>query len=110
MSARKYGEETKRLVLGAIKAYKTITTTEIAEMLGKPDSSIRYVCRALEKQGYVRAQELDDSRGRRLVWSLATGEAGPPPTKRPKRNTPEDPDYWVPQPWVHPYRRRILEG
>lgn len=107
MRVRKDGDEARRLVLGAIKAHKTITAADIAKVLGKPKRSVYAVCRVLEQQGYVQAQELDDAQGRRLVWSLVVNAAGTP---RPKRNTPDDPDYWVPQPWVHPYRKRILEG
>lgn len=110
MGVNNYGEENKRLVLGTIKAHKTITTAEIAKVLGKPNRSVHYICRALEEQGYVHAQKLNNAHGHRLVWSIVPMEEGQTPPKRLKRNTPEDPDYWVPQPWVHPIRKRILEG
>lgn len=103
MGSRKQGEESNRLVLGVIKAHGTISTAQIAKILGRPAVTIRDVCRRLQSKGYIVPTE------QRATWKLSDTPVPEGTVLRTVRSKPE-PDTWTPQPWVHPIRQRFLAG
>lgn len=107
MGSRKQGDETNRQVLGVIKAHGQISTSEIAKILQRPDSSVRETCRRLQAKGYLHKVRVDSAAGRSSIWSLAAGPVDDSKHHR-VRTPPSEPDNWKPQPWVHPIRARAL--